>query len=184
MKTKSKQIAMAVNMLLFILMLGLCAYFIIISVDTANQIELEMEYQITAPIFICLMFLGGVFALTHAILLGTNNQAKNGIAITKLIINFLCIIAFATFSAYYVLFCEYFLLYLFICTIDAITTFYEMKHENGSQDGEYSYQAFEEDMQKLNQMKANNLIDDETYTKLKEKFSVKLLSKELGEDKE
>ena len=184
MKTKSKQIAVTVNILLFLLMIALCVYFIITSIDLASQAEPEMAYQITAPIFICLMFLSGVFALTNALLLITNYQSKNGVAITKIIINFLCIIAFATFTTYYVLFCDYFLLYLFVSVIDVIVTIYEMKCEDVVSAESYSYQDFEEDMLKLSQMKANNLIDDQTFAMLKEKFSAKLLNKELEKGKE
>lgn len=170
-----KKLISTSNLLFGFLSISLCIYFICNAVELNKQGEPYMEFVILTPIYICLMFIAGV--LSFACIFAKEEQIFP-LSVAKLFFSLLTIIAFSAFVGFFILYADYFILYIICCMLDCAISFYQLlaKKEKATDN---SFEALQEKIAKIEKLKNYKIIDDETFEKLKNEYVASFSKEEL-----
>lgn len=170
-----KKLMFTSNLLFGFLSISLIIYFICNAVEINKQGEPYMEFIILTPIYICLMFIAGV--LSFACIFAKEEQIFP-LSVTKLFFNLLTIIAFSAFIGFFILYADYFILYLIYSMLDCAISFYQLLAKK-EKDTYNSFDVLQEKIAKIDKLKNDKIIDDETFEKLKDEYVASFSSEEL-----
>lgn len=179
MKNKNFRYSAISNIIFALISLAICIFLIVISVEMAKQTELLMEYQIMVPIVICLMFVTACLAFANGLTICYGYKKSFSLNISKLVFLLLTIIAFTAFVTYFS-FGDYYIFYLLLSFADFAFNCYEYKKNKKAEEDVIDYTELENKVKQLNQLRDNNIIDEEQYQKLKTNYTSKFLKDELG----
>ena len=170
-----KKLMFTSNLLFGFLSISLCIYFICNAVELNKQGEPYMEFVILTPIYLCLMFVAAVLSFACVFIKG---KPLISLSVAKLFFSLLTIIAFSAFVGFFILYADYFILYIICCMLDCAISFYQLlaKKERTTDN---SFDALQAKIAKIEKLKNDNIIDDETFEKLKDEYVASFSSEEL-----